>query len=108
MILDISPLLSGEKRKLDIDYMLTVSSDETDGGDRSIYGEPASLFVRFAASPWHFVQVSLKEDGTLCALHLTDRPVEETGRLAGALLGICGGHRRRPAGGGLRPDAAPV
>ncbi|MCI6175923.1 hypothetical protein MR772_05195 [bacterium] len=57
-------------------------TDETDGGDRSIYGEPASLFVRFAASPWHFVQVSLKEDGTLCALHLTDRPVEETGRCA--------------------------
>lgn len=57
-------------------------TDETDGGDRSIYGEPASLFVRFAASPWHFVQVSLKEDGTLSALHLTDRPVEETGRCA--------------------------
>ena len=57
-------------------------TDQTDGGDRSIYGEPASLFVRFAASPWHFVQVSLKEDGTLSALHLTDRPVEEAGRCA--------------------------
>lgn len=57
-------------------------TDQTDGGDLNIYGEPASLFVRFAASPWHFVQVSLKEDGTLCALHLTDRPVEEAGRCA--------------------------
>ncbi|MGN0644022.1 hypothetical protein, partial [Gemmiger sp.] len=57
-------------------------TDETDGGDRNRYGEPSFLFVRFAASPWHFVQVSLKEDGTLCALHLTDRPVEEAGRCA--------------------------
>ena len=38
MILDISPLLSGEKRKLDIDYMLTVSSDETDGGAVNLSG----------------------------------------------------------------------
>lgn len=57
-------------------------TDQTDGGDRSIYGEPASLFVRFAASPWQYVTVSLQEDGTLSALHLTDRPVEETGRCA--------------------------
>lgn len=57
-------------------------TDQTDGGDLNIYGEASSLFVRFAANPWHFVQISLKEDGTLCALHLTDRPVEETGRCA--------------------------
>lgn len=55
-------------------------TDQTDGGDLNIYGEASPLFVRFAASPWHFVQVSLKEDGTLSALHLTDRPVEEAGR----------------------------
>lgn len=55
-------------------------TDQTDGGDLNIYGEPASLFVRFAASPWQYVTVSLQEDGTLCALHLTDRPVEEAGR----------------------------
>ena len=57
-------------------------TDQTDGGDLNIYGEASPLFVRFAASPWQYVTVSLKEDGTLCALHLTDRPVEEAGRCA--------------------------
>lgn len=57
-------------------------TDQTDGGDLNIYGEASPLFVRFAASPWQYVTVSLQEDGTLCALHLTDRPVEETGRCA--------------------------
>lgn len=57
-------------------------TDQTDGGDLNIYGEASPLFVRFAASPWQYVTVSLKEDGTLSALHLTDRPVEETGRCA--------------------------
>lgn len=55
-------------------------TDETDGGDLNIYGEASPLFVRFAASPWQYVTVSLQEDGTLSALHLTDRPVEEAGR----------------------------
>lgn len=57
-------------------------TDQTDGGDLNIYGEASPLFVRFAASPWQYVTVSLQEDGTLSALHLTDRPVEETGRCA--------------------------
>lgn len=57
-------------------------TDQTDGGDLNIYGEASPLFVRFAASPWQYVTVSLQEDGTLCALHLTDRPVEEAGRCA--------------------------
>ena len=55
-------------------------TDQTDGGDLNIYGEASPLFVRFAASPWQYVTVSLQEDGTLSALHLTDRPVEEAGR----------------------------
>ena len=57
-------------------------TDQTDGGDLNIYGEASPLFVRFAASPWQYVTVSLQEDGTLSALHLTDRPVEEAGRCA--------------------------
>lgn len=38
MLLDITPLLSGEKKKLDIDYLLTVSSDETDCGAVNLSG----------------------------------------------------------------------
>ena len=38
MILDITPLLSGEKKKLDVDYMLTVSADEADGGAVNLSG----------------------------------------------------------------------
>ena len=38
MMLDITPLLSGEKKKLDVDYMLTVSADETAGGAVNLSG----------------------------------------------------------------------
>lgn len=38
MILDISPLLSGEKKQLNVDYMLTVPTDETDVGAVNLSG----------------------------------------------------------------------
>ena len=38
MVLDITPLLSGEKKKLDVDYMLTVSADETTSGAVNLSG----------------------------------------------------------------------
>lgn len=51
-------------------------TDVTDGGDSTIYGQPSSLFVKFAADSFHYLLVSVDTDGNLLSLHETDRTVE--------------------------------
>lgn len=51
----------------------------TDGGDSTIYGQPSSLFVKFAADSFHYLLVSVDTDGNLLSLHETDRTVEPLG-----------------------------
>lgn len=38
-------------------------TDVTDGGDSTIYGQPSSLFVKFAADSFHYLLVSVDTDG---------------------------------------------
>ena len=54
-------------------------TDVTDGGDSTIYGQPSSLFVKFAADSFHYLLVSVDTDGNLLSLHETDRTVEPLG-----------------------------
>lgn len=54
-------------------------TDVTDGGDSTIYGQPSSLFVKFAADSFHYLLVSVDPDGNLLSLHETDRTVEPLG-----------------------------
>ena len=54
-------------------------TDVTDGGASTIYGQPSSLFVKFAADSFHYLLVSVDTDGNLLSLHETDRTVEPLG-----------------------------
>ena len=54
-------------------------TDVTDGGDSTIYGQPCSLFVKFAVDSFHYLLVSVDTDGNLLSLHETDRTVEPLG-----------------------------
>ena len=47
--------------------------------DSTIYGQPSSLFVKFAADSFHYLLVSVDTDGNLLSLHETDRTVEPLG-----------------------------
>ena len=40
-------------------------TDVTDGGDSTIYGQPSSLFVKFAADSFHYLLVSVDTDRTV-------------------------------------------
>ena len=54
-------------------------TDVTDGGDSTISGQPSSLFVKFAADPFHYLLVSVDTEGNLLSLHETDQTVELLG-----------------------------
>ena len=54
-------------------------TDVTDGGDSTIYGQPCSLFVKFAVDSFHYLLVSVDTDGNLLSLHETNRTVESLG-----------------------------
>lgn len=54
-------------------------TDVTDGGDSTIYGQPCSLFVKFAVDSFHYLLVSVDTDGNLLSLHETNRTVEPLG-----------------------------
>lgn len=61
-------------------------TDVTDGGDCTIYGEACTVFIQYAADSFRRLLVSADADGSLIALHETNRPVELLGEYTSVSL----------------------